>query len=243
MKLGASVMVRVVAVAILSLIAPARAYSQMSTRGEYADQHRGASQDPTDASVRHQKHTMGQTPEDWSHHLDDPDPARRLEAVKLLGGCGDPAANQYLERAVDSSDARVATAAVDYLGKLAAQDASEVLAEKLFLNGTDSTLRRHLLAALGKIRNPESARRVIDFARGESDPELRAAAIRAVGEIGEPAVRPDLETLAASETNPGVKTVFQEALATIATHQSRPTGVGADSSATFSHFEPAPTAR
>jgi hypothetical protein len=224
------IVVRVVA---LFLLVAVGARAQMSTKSELP----GANGDPTDAAVRHQSHTMGQSLDAFAGHLDDPDPGRRLEAVRLLEQSVDPKANQYLIRAVDNPDVRIAAFAVDALGKRAAKEASETLSEKLFLAGTSSALRQHILAALGRIRDPASARRVLAFAQGESDAELRAAAIRAVGDIGDPSIRDEVRRLGDAETDPRLKTLFEDAVTKISAQGSPGRGVDADSLSKFSHSE------
>jgi HEAT repeat protein len=220
----------------LILLAAVPSHSQLSTSGEFPYRNPGASQDPTDVGVRHQNSEMGRTPDDWARHLDDADPGKRLEAVRLLAESGDPKANQLLTQAVDNPDARVATSSVDALGKLGAKESSDVLAEKLFLAGTNAGLRQHILVALGRIRDPGSARRVLDFARAEPDPDLRAVAIRVIGEIGDDSVRADVEKLSEAETDPKLKTLLQDAVAKMAM-RGAPSRGEAKLPSTFSHSE------
>src|SRR5262249_39045600 len=193
-------------------------------------------QDPTDIGVRHQNSTMGRTITEWARHLDDADPSQRLEAVRLLAGSGDPKANEFLIRAMDNPDERVATAAVDSLGKLGAKEASDVLAERLFLAGTSAASRQHILVALGRIRDPGSARRGLDFAQAEPDPDLRAVAIRVIGEIGDDSVRSDVQKLSESETDPRLKTLMQDAVAKMAVRQGSAHGE-AQLPSKFSHSD------
>jgi HEAT repeats len=211
---------------------PAR--SQLSTSGEMPYRNPASTQDPTDVGVRHQNSEMGRTIEEWARRLDDADPSKRLEAVRLLAGSGDPKANEFLIRAVDNPDVRVATAAVDSLGKLGAKDASDVLAERLSMAGTNAASRQHILVALGKIRDPGSARRVLDFAQTEPDPELRAVAIRVIGEIGDDSVRNDVQKLSEAETDPRLKTLMQDAVAKMAMRGS-PSHGGVELPSKFSH--------
>jgi HEAT repeat protein len=181
---------------------------------------------------------MGRTIEAWAGHLDDADPAKRLEAVRLLALSGDPKANEFLIRAVDSRDPRVATAAVDSLGKLGVREASEVLVERLSTAGT-STTRQHILVALGKIRDPETAKRVLGFAQVERDPDVRAVAIRVLGEIGDDSVRNGVQKLSESETDPRLKTLIQEVVAKMTVPKgSAPSE--AKPPVTFSHSEANP---
>jgi HEAT repeat protein len=223
----------------LVLLAGVPSHSQLSTSGEFPYRNPGASQDPTDIGVRHQNSAMGRTLDDWARHLDDADPGKRLEAVRLLAECGDPKANQYLAQAVDNPDARVSTSAVDSLGKLGAKEASDVLAEKLFLAGTSAAMRQRILVALGRIRDPGSARRVLDFTRAEPDPDLRAVAIRVIGEIGDNSVRNDVEKLSEAETDPKLKTLLQDAVAKMALRGSASRGE-VELPSKFSHSEANP---
>jgi hypothetical protein len=208
----------------LVLLAAVPARSQLSTSSEIPYRNPASSQDPTDAGVRRQNSRMGRTLEEWARRLDDADPSKRLEAVRLLAESGDPKANQYLVPAIDSPDTRVAISAIDSLGKLGAKEASDPLAEKLVLAGTNPSLRQHILVALGRIRDPDTSRRVLDFARSERDPDLRAVAIRVLGEIGDNSLRNDVEKFSEAETDPRLKTLLQDALARMAVEGAPPRG-------------------
>jgi HEAT repeat protein len=181
---------------------------------------------------------MGRTIQDWARHLDDVDPTKRLEAVRLLAESGKTEANEFLIRAVDNRDPRVATAAVDSLGKLGVREASEVLVERLSTVGT-STTQQHILVALGRIRDPESARRVLDFAQAQRDPEVRAVAIRVLADIGDASVRDGVEKLSESETDPRLKALMQEVVAKM-TVPKGPAQGETKPSVTFSHSEESP---
>jgi HEAT repeat protein len=221
---------------MLVLFPTTQVISQMSTSSELPYHNSAAVQDPTDYGVRDQNAKMGRTIEDWARHLDDPDPVKRLEAVRLLATSGKPQANEFLIRAVDNRDPRVATFAVDSLGKLGIGEASEVLVERLSTQGT-STTRQHILVALGKIRDPKTAKRVLDFAQVERDPDVRAVAIRVLGEIGDDSVRSGIEKLSESETDPRLKALMQEVVGKM-TVPKGPAQGEVKSSATFSHSEP-----
>jgi HEAT repeat protein len=217
----------------LILLTAIPASTQLSTSSELPYHNPAAVQDPTDYGVRDQNAKMGRTIEDWARHLDDTDPVKRLEAVRLLAASGKPEANEFLIRAVDSRDPRVATAAVDSLGKLGVSEASEVLVERLFIQGT-STTQQHILVALGKIRDPKTAKRVLDFAQVERDPEVRAVAIRVLGEIGDDSVRSSVEKLSESETDPRLKMLMQDVVAKMTVPRG-PVPGGATPAVTFSH--------
>ena len=77
-------------------------------------------------------------------------------------------------------------------------------------------LRQHTLMALGKIRDPASARRILDYARSESNSELRATAIHTIGEIGDESVRDELKTWNETEKDPALQAQLREALAKLA---------------------------
>ena len=226
------------AATMLVLFPIAQVRSQLSTSSELPYHNPAAIQDPTDYAVRDQNAKMGRMIEDWARHLDDPDPARRIEAVRLLAASGKPEANEFLIRAVDSRDPRVATAAVDSLGKLGVSEASEVLVERLSTQGM-STTQQHILVALGKIRDPKTAKRVLDFAQAERDPDVRAVAIRVLGEIGDDSVRSGVEKLSESENDPKLKTLMQEVVAKM-TVPKAPAPGEAKPSVTFSHSETNP---
>jgi HEAT repeat protein len=223
---------------LLSTLVPARAQLSNANRVPGAGQLPGTTADPTDIPLRYQKSTLGRTIEDWAGHLEDADPGRRLAAVRLLAESGDPKANQYLTRAVGSQDARVATSAVDSLGKAGAKEAAEILTERLFLRTTPGAMRLHILAALDRIRDPASARRVLIFAQGEADPEIRATTIHVIGEIGDGSVRDDLQKLSEIETDPKVRTLLQDAVAEISVHGAPGATIQTDPLTTFSHSEP-----
>jgi len=229
--------VKTSAFAVLAIIvaSAALAAAQMSPTGDYPVRKRGASQDPSDAAVRYQTHALGKNPDEWARHLDDADPATRLEAAKLLANTADVPSERHLIEAVDNQDPRVATLAVDALGRMASRDAAPVLSQKLLLSGSNAAFRVHVLAALGKIRDPSSARDVIAFVESEKDPELRASAIRVLGEIGDDSIRGDLKRLAESDANPNEKVLWNESLGKISARES--TTGEARSTAAFSHTE------
>jgi len=218
----------------LILLTEIPASTQLSTPGEIPYHNPAAIQDPTDYGVRNQNSKMGRTIEDWARHINDADPASRLEAVRLLAESGKPGANEFLIRAVDSRDPRVATFAVDSLGKLGVREASEVLVERLSTVGTGTT-QQHILVALGRIRDPESAKRLLDFAQVEQNPEVRAIAIRVLGEIGDDSVRNGVQKLSESETDPRLKTLMQEVVARMTVQKGSTPHGEVKSTVTFSH--------
>jgi HEAT repeat protein len=204
-----------VAIAVLSaMLVAGTARAQLSNSSSPYRTHDG-SQDPADATVRHQKSTMGLTVEEWARHLEDADPATRLEAVGLLADSKDPKAIPHLIRAVEDADLRVSTAAVDALGKLRAKEASDMLSQRLVLAGVPPELRSHILVALGRIRDPASVHDVLAFAESGANADQRSMAIRLAGEIGDASAVPDLRRMSDAETDPNVKVLLQDAIARI----------------------------
>ena len=226
------------AIAALVLLTTTQVRSQMSTTSELPYHNPAAVQDPTDYGVRDQNAKLGRTIQDWARHLDDADPAKRLEAVRLLAESGKIEANEFLIRAVDNRDPRVATVAVDALGKLGVREASGLLVERLSTVGTPTT-QRHILVALGRIRDPESAKLVLDFVQAQRDPELRAVAIRVLADIGDASVRDGVEKLSESETDPRLKKLMQDVVANMTVPKGSAHGE-MKSSVTFSHSGPTP---
>ena len=183
-----------------------------SAHPEIADSPKNQVLDQTD---RYQRAKFGSTVEAWAHHLNDNEPEVRLEAVRLLGESGDPDAREHLVAAVENSDPKVAVAAVDYLGKIKAKEAGWFLSDRLFLAGTSAALRQHILVALGRIGEDASAKRILDFIQGETDPSLRSTAIRVLGEIGTESAGANLQKLSEQEADPKQRVLMQEAVAKI----------------------------
>lgn len=200
----------------------------------------GTSKDPTDASTRYQKNSVGNKPEDWARNLNNEDPQLRLQAVKLLGDSPDPKSTSYLMSAVASPDIRVSTAAVDYLGRSAAPEAAALLAEQLVYPGASPLFRQHVLVALGKIADPATGPSVLHFLKTVTDPGLRGAAIHALGEIGSDATRGELQELTAQEADPRLKGLMQDAVARIAQRSVQPEPTRKDGTAIFTHSEGKP---
>jgi hypothetical protein len=221
------------------MLGPAWGFETEGPHGEtlHSKEPPGANKDPTDAATRHKKHTVGDKLSEWVRHLDDDDPHLRLEAVKMLGDSNDPKATVYLMSAVSSSDVRVSTAAVDYLGRTAAPEAASLLTEQLVYPGTTPMFRQHVLVALGKIADPETGPSVLDFLKTVSDPALRGAAIHALGEIGNPSTRGELQAMSAQETDPRMKSLMQDAQARIAERSIHQAPTQKGGTAIFTHSE------
>lgn len=95
--------------------------------------------------------------------------------------------------------------AIEYLGSLRA---TGELAE-MYKNESSSDVRRTILNALSQSENAE---RVIEIARTEKDPKLRAYAVRRLGDMNRTRTADALSSIYASETDKQVKTEILQAL-------------------------------
>ncbi|MET0151773.1 MAG: HEAT repeat domain-containing protein [Candidatus Binatia bacterium] len=181
----------------------------------------------TDRESRYERQRAGATPDEWARRLEDPQPEVRLETVKSLAESNDPKAHDLLMQAVEDRDPRVATTAVDALGRNGAKYASSFLAQHLFLAGTSPGLRQRILIALGRIHDPTTARLILEFIRGDADPQLRGTAIRVIGEIDDGSTLADLRRFAEQEKDGQLKTLANDAVTRIEARQARTESAGA----------------
>jgi HEAT repeat protein len=166
-----------------------------------------------DPLIRRYKSTReGANLDEWARRLEDPRADIRLTAVKSLGESGDPQASRHLVEAALDPDPRVASRAVEYLGRMRAVDATDFLAERLFFAATSDALRRQILNALGRIGDTRASRPILRFIDQTTDPDLRGVAIFALGEIADMTVETDLRHLVSRETDPTLKKIAREAL-------------------------------
>jgi HEAT repeat protein len=172
-------------------------------------------QEAPDVRRRYDAVRNGSNIDDWSRRLEDQRPDVRLEAVKSIGEAGGERSSELLMKAVGDADPRVASKAVDYLGKNRATDATQFLTERLFLSGTAPELRHRILSALGRIGDTRASRPILDYLERDRDPDVRGTGIYALGELADPAIRPDLEKLDAGESDPRLKRLIGEAIAKI----------------------------
>lgn len=171
---------------------------------------------PPDAPVERFRHArIGTSVEEWARALESRDSDRRLEVMDDLGRSTDSRAETYLLKAVDDPDARIQAKAIDYLGDRRAPDATSVLVRKLFMTGAPTGLRQHILSALGKIGDPKASRPIFDFVTHERSADVRGTGVYALGEIGDLAIREELEGYADDEPDPRVKHLVHEALVKI----------------------------
>ena len=182
----------------------------------------GADTSPPDAPANiYRRERHGTSMDGWAHMLESADADRRLEIMDELGTSTDPRAITYLLKAIDDPDLRIEAKAIDYLGNRRSTDATGVLVRKLFGKDAPKAMRQHILTALGKIADPSASRPILDFVSQEPDPEVRGTAVYTLGEIGDLAVRDDLQQLSLREDDPRVKHIAEDALAKIGA-QPRP---------------------
>jgi len=172
---------------------------------------------PDDPETRYRHERNGDDLDQWLRVLESEDAERRLEVMDDLGRSPDHRAVTYLLKAIDDPDPRIEAKAIDYLGNRRAPDATSVLVRKLFSKGASTAKRQHILAALGKIGDPEASRSILDFVAQESSAEVRGTGVYALGEIGDLTVCEELRRFGRQESDPRVKHVVDEALAKIVT--------------------------
>src|SRR6185295_14182073 len=118
---------------------------------------------PYRVQQRYNEARKGKNIDEWTKRLNDPDPAKRLEAVKSLGDSGQPEAIEYLIQATGDPDEAVRIKAIDYLGKLRATDATQVLVQKLFMRDVEPPLKQRILVALGRMGDAKAAQPISEF--------------------------------------------------------------------------------
>ena len=143
--------------------------------------------------------------------LASPDPEKRLQAVKALGTSKDSKAVDHLIRALGDSDLRVQAKAVQILGDMRATEATPVLVERLMMRTTDSGMKQLIIVSLGKIGDARAARPLIQLLQRDLDVEMRGTAIFALGEIGSPEALEVLEHIEATDEEPTVRRVANQA--------------------------------
>ncbi len=195
-----------------------------SALGQYRPDTFDRPRGPGDQIQRYDSAKKGSTLDEWVRRLEDERPEIRLGAVKSIGEAGGPGSSDPLMKAVADSDPRIATKAVEYLGRNRATEATQFLAERLFLAGTPPELRHRILSALGRIGDTRASRPILDYIARDTNSDVRGTGIYALGELADPAVTGDLEELAAGESDPRLKRLIGEALAKIKGKQGHSLG-------------------
>ena len=168
---------------------------------------------------QHQDRAVQGAPiEDLVKQLASPDPAKRLQAVKGLGGSKDPKAIEHLVKALGDSDVRVQAKAVQMLGDMRATEATQVLLQYLLLRTTEPNMKQLIIVSLGKIGDPSAARPLTELLRQDLDVDTRGTVIFALGEIGAPESVETLDHIAQTDQDQTLRRVASEAKSKIQGH-------------------------
>ena len=170
---------------------------------------------PFRVQQRYKEASQGKSIDDYTKRLNDPDPAVRLEAVKNLGESGQTEAIEYLIQATGDSDDSVMIKAIDYLGKLRATAATQILVQKLFMRDVPVPVQQRILVSLGRMGDVRAAAPIGEYLGRDTDPETKGTAIFALGEIGDQASIPKLQTIQTDATDPHMQLLAGEAVAKI----------------------------
>jgi HEAT repeat protein len=171
---------------------------------------------PFRVQQRYKEASEGKSIDEFTKRLADEDPAKRLEAVKNLGESGKTEAIEYLIQATGDPDESVRIKAIDYLGKLRATAATQILVQKLFMREVPVQVQQRILVALGRMGDVRAAAPIAEYMnRTTTSPETRGTAIFALGEIGDSASIPKLQTVQTEDGDPHMQQLAGEAIAKI----------------------------
>ena len=170
---------------------------------------------PFRVQQRYKEASTGKSIDDFTKRLNDPDPAVRLEAVKSLGDSGQTEAIEYLIQATGDSDQSVMIKAIDYLGKLRATAATQILVQKLFMRDVPLPVQQRILVSLGRLGDVHAAAPIGEYLGRDIDPETKGTAVFALGEIGDQASVPKLQTIQTDAADPHMQNLAGEAVAKI----------------------------
>ena len=167
------------------------------------------------AVQRYNRVAKGSNVAEWHKRLFEDDIKIRLEAVESLGEEGGDEAVRPLLDATADADPRVRVKAIDYLGLIGSPLATQVLTQYLFLNDVDKYLKRRVLVALGRIRDPAAVDRLADFAEETDDSQLCCSALFALGEIGSSKSLETVRSYTGEEHDPDVRRIAADAVSKI----------------------------
>jgi HEAT repeat protein len=144
--------------------------------------------------------------------LADADPRVRVEALRKLRSVDDPKADYLLIRALADPDTRVKVKAIDILGSRGNAQAVPMMCQLLFLRSTESVVKLHIAAALGRIGDTRGAQPLIEYLGESTDERSRGTAVYALGEIGDPSATDVLTTAASEDPSPTVRRLARESI-------------------------------
>jgi HEAT repeat protein len=170
---------------------------------------------PFRVQQRYKESSEGKSIDDYTKRLNDDDPTKRLEAVKNLGESNKPEAIEYLIQATGDPNDGVSIKAIDYLGKLRATAATQILVQKLFMRDVPLPVQQRILVSLGRMGDVRAAAPIAEYMSRAIDAETRGTAVFALGEIGDSASIPKLQTLQADGSDPHMQRLAGEAIAKI----------------------------
>ncbi|MCC6765086.1 MAG: HEAT repeat domain-containing protein [Deltaproteobacteria bacterium] len=156
---------------------------------------------PFRVQQRYKEASQGKSIDDYTKRLNDPDPATRLEAVKNLGESGSNDAIEYLIQATGDPDEGVMIKAIDYLGKLRATAATQILVQKLFMKDVPVPVQQRILVSLGRMGDVRAAAPIGEYLDRDINPETKGTAVFALGEIGDHASIPKLQSIQTGAAN------------------------------------------
>jgi HEAT repeat protein len=150
--------------------------------------------------------------EETHSELKSSDPLIRLEGLTNLAKSRGKRAAPVLIGATSDPDDRVRLKAIDLLGNLKVREAVPSLLSNLALNSS-STEKLRTIAALGEIGDPQATEPLgLFLKRQDIDREMRAAAIFALGAIGNPGARNILTGIFHNDADPEMRRVAGESL-------------------------------
>ncbi|MBI5695208.1 MAG: HEAT repeat domain-containing protein [Nitrospirae bacterium] len=134
----------------------------------------------------------------------------KIEAIRALGGLGDPRSYDSLVSLVRDTDPRVRVETARALGKAGEPRAAEALAA--MLADDVGWVREVAAGALGTLGRPGSAKPLMDVLRFDQSDGARAHAAVALGRLREPSAKAELETAAERDSSPRVRSCAARAL-------------------------------
>lgn len=126
--------------------------------------------------------------------LRDADPGVRAAVAAALGQIADPTALADLLSLLEDADPDVVRAAATAIGRLGNTAAAVPLARGLARPGQPALVRRALAAALTRVPHPDAQPQLL-AALADPDPQVRAYAAQALGQVGNEGAHRPLQAL------------------------------------------------
>ena len=132
-------------------------------------------------------------------HIDDPEPHVRAAVAAALGEINDPGLAETLLPLLADPDPEVVRAGARALGRIGNTIAACPMAATLVEPGQDVLVRRALAAALAHIPHPDAQEPLLQ-ALHDPDPQVRAYAAQALGQVGNELAHAPLQDLTADKS-------------------------------------------